>query len=60
VPDEQIAVSRRSVPNYFTNASSLAAKTLASDALVNSGEWRGGVPYWLLSATGSPRSTSAE
>lgn len=47
-------------PNYFTNASSLAAKTLASDALVNSGEWRGGVPYWLLSATGSPRSTSAE
>lgn len=54
------AVSRRSVPNYFTNASSLAAKTLASDALVNSGEWRGGVPYWLLSATGSPRSTSAE
>lgn len=44
VPDEQIAVSRRSVPNYFTNASSLAAKTLASDALVNSGEWRGGVP----------------
>lgn len=29
-------------------------------ALVNSGEWRGGVPYWLLSATGSPRSTSAE
>lgn len=60
VPDEQIAVSRRSVPNYFANASSLAAKTLASDALVNSGEWRGGVPYWLLSATGSPRSTSAE
>lgn len=60
VPDEQIAVSRRSVPNYFTNASSLAAKTLASDALVNSGEWRGGVPYWLLSATRSPRSTSAE
>lgn len=55
-----LAVSRRSVPNYFTNASSLAAKTLASDALVNSGEWRGGVPYWLLSATGSPRSTSAE
>lgn len=54
------AVSRRSVPNYFTNASSLAAKTLASDALVNSGEWRGGVPYWMLSATGSPRSTSAE
>ena len=51
VPDEQIAVSRRSVPNYFTNASSLAAKTLASDALVNSGEWRGGVPYWLLSAS---------
>lgn len=38
----------------------VAAKTLASDALVNSGEWRGGVPYWLLSATGSPRSTSAE
>lgn len=54
------AANRRSVPNYFTNASSLAAKTLASDALVNSGEWRGGVPYWLLSATGSPRSTSAE
>lgn len=50
VPDEQIAVSRRSVPNYFTNASSLAAKTLASDALVNSGKWR----------AGSPRSTSAE
>lgn len=47
-------------PNFFTNASSLAAKTLASDALVNSGEWRGGVPYWLLSATRSPRSTSAE
>lgn len=48
--------------NYWedTNASSLAAKTLASDALVNSGEWRGGVPYWLLSATESPRSTSAE
>lgn len=59
-PQAKIAVSRRSVPNYFTNASSLAAKTLASDALVNSGEWRGGVPYWLLSATGSPRSTSAE
>lgn len=56
VPDEQIAVSRRSVPNYFTNASSLVAKALASDAFVN----RGGVPYWLLSATGSPRSTSAE
>lgn len=53
------AANRRSVPNYFTNASSLAAKTLASYALVNSGEWRG-VPYWLLSATGSPRSTSAE
>lgn len=54
VPDEQIAVSRRSVPNYFTNASSLAAKTLASDNLVNSGEWRGGVPYWLLSASSNP------
>lgn len=60
VPDEQIATPRRNTPNFFTNASSLAAKTLASDALVNSGEWRGGVPYWLLSATGSPRSTSAE
>ena len=60
VPDEQIATPRRNIPNFFTNASSLAAKTLASDALVNSGEWRGGVPYWLLSATGSPRSTSAE
>lgn len=57
VPDEQIATPRRNTPNFFTNASSLAAKTLASDALVNSGEWRGGVPYWLLSATGSPRST---
>ena len=43
-----------------TYTPSLAAKTLASDALVNSGEWRGGVPHWLLSATGSPRSTSAE
>ncbi|QOR56968.1 hypothetical protein [uncultured phage cr60_1] len=60
VPDEQIATPRRNTPNFFTNASSLAAKTLASDALVNSGEWRGGVPYWLLSATGSPRSTNAE
>ena len=60
VPDEQIATPRRNTPNFFTNASSLAAKTLASDNLVNSGEWRGGVPYWLLSATGSPRSTSAE
>lgn len=60
VLDEQIATPRRNTPNFFTNASSLAAKTLASDALVNSGEWRGGVPYWLLSATGSPRSTSAE
>lgn len=56
VPDEQIAVPRKSVPNYFTNASSLAAKTLASDNLVNSGEWRGGVPYWLLS--GSDYTTS--
>lgn len=60
VPDEQIATPRRNTPNFFTNASSLAAKTLASDNLVNSGEWRGGVPYWLLSAAGSPRSTSAE
>ena len=60
VPDEQIATPRRNTPNFFTNASSLVAKTLASDALVNSGEWKGGVPYWLLSATGSPRSTSAE
>ena len=58
VPDKQIATPRRNTPNFFTNASSLAAKTLASDALVNSGEWRGGVPYWLLSATGSPRSTN--
>lgn len=33
VPDEQIAVSRRSVPNYFTNISSLAAKILASDGI---------------------------
>ena len=51
VPDEQIATPRRNTPNFFTNASSLAAKTLASDNLVNSGEWRGGVPYWLLSAS---------
>lgn len=47
-------------PQAKLDTVSLAAKTLASDALVNSGEWRGGVPYWLLSATGSPRSTSAE
>lgn len=52
VPDEQIATPRRNTPNFFTNASSLAAKTLASDNLVNSGEWRGGVPYWLLSPSG--------
>lgn len=51
VPDEQITTSRRNTPNFFTNASSLAAKTLASDNLVNSGEWRGGVPYWLLSGS---------
>ena len=51
VPDEQITTPRKRVPNYFTNASSLAAKTLASDNLVNSGEWRGGVPYWLLSGS---------
>lgn len=25
----------------------------ASDNTVNTGEWRGGIPYWLLSATGS-------
>lgn len=43
--------STRYTPNFFTNASSLAAKTLASDNLVNSGEWRGGVPYWLLSGS---------
>lgn len=54
VPDEQIATPRRNTPNFFTNASSLAAKTLASDNLVNSGEWRGGVPYWLLSASFYP------
>lgn len=54
VPDEQIATPRRNTPNFFTNASSLAAKTLASDNLVNSGEWRGGVPYWLLSAPSNP------
>lgn len=54
VPDEQIATPRRNIPNFFTNASSLAAKTLASDNLVNSGEWRGGVPYWLLSASSNP------
>lgn len=54
VPDEQIATPRRNTPNFFTNASSLAAKTLASDNLVNSGEWRGGVPYWLLSASSNP------
>lgn len=54
VPDEQIATPRRNTPNFFTNASSLAAKTLASDNLVNSGEWRGGVPYWLLSASFNP------
>lgn len=51
VPDEQITTLRRNTPNFFTNASSLAAKTLASDNLVNSGEWRGGVPYWLLSGS---------
>lgn len=51
VPDEQITTSRKNTPNFFTNASSLAAKTLASDNLVNSGEWRGGVPYWLLSGS---------
>lgn len=51
VPDEQITTLRRDTPNFFTNASSLAAKTLASDNLVNSGEWRGGVPYWLLSGS---------
>lgn len=56
VPDEQITTLRRNTPNFFTNASSLAAKTLASDNLVNSGEWRGGVPYWLLS--GSDYTTS--
>lgn len=54
VPDEQIATPRRNTPNFFTNASSLAAKTLASDNLVNSGEWGGGVPYWLLSASSNP------
>lgn len=54
VPDEQIATPRRNTLNFFTNASSLAAKTLASDNLVNSGEWRGGVPYWLLSASSNP------
>lgn len=54
VPDEQIATPRRNTPNFFTNASSLAAKTLASDNLVNSGEWRGGVPYWLLFASSNP------
>lgn len=54
VPDEQIATPRRNIPNFFTNASSLAAKTSASDNLVNSGEWRGGVPYWLLSASSNP------
>lgn len=54
VPDEQIATPRRNTPNFFTNASSLAAKTLASDNLVNSGKWRGGVPYWLLSASSNP------
>lgn len=54
VPDEQIATPRRNIPNFFTNASSLAAKTLASDNLVNSGEWRGGVPYWLLPASSNP------
>lgn len=31
VPDEQITTLRRNTPNFFTNASSLAAKTLASD-----------------------------
>lgn len=56
VPDEQITTLRRNTPNFFTNASSLAAKMLASDNLVNSGEWRGGVPYWLLS--GSDYTTS--
>lgn len=56
VPDEQITTLRRNTPNFFTNASSLTAKMLASDNLVNSGEWRGGVPYWLLS--GSDYTTS--
>lgn len=51
VPDEQITTLRRNTPNFFTNASSLAARTLALDNLVNSGEWRGGVPYWLLSGS---------
>lgn len=46
-----ITALRRNTPNFFTNASSLAAKTLTSDNLVNSGEWRGGVPYWLLSGS---------
>lgn len=46
-----ITALRRNTPNFFTNASSFAAKTLASDNLVNSGEWRGGVPYWLLSGS---------
>lgn len=59
VPDEQIATPRRNTPNFFTNASSLAAKTLASDKLVNSGEWRGGVPYWLLSASSTPTTSYA-
>ena len=53
-PNEQIATPRRNTPNFFTNASSLAAKTLASYNLVNSGEWRGGVPYLLLSASSNP------
>jgi hypothetical protein len=40
VPDEQITTLRRNTPNFFTK-----------DNLVNSGEWRGGVPYWLLSGS---------
>lgn len=50
VPDEQIAVFRRSVPNYFTNASSLAAKTLASDNSVN-------IPNISVTPTKTRRST---
>lgn len=36
----------------FGPGSSLAAKTAASDVAVNSGQWRGGIPYYLLSANG--------
>lgn len=45
-------------PSYF-NMSSLAAKTAESDKLVNSGEWRGGTPYWLLPAPAGVSTTAS-